>query len=81
MLKTVLWLTILLLVGGGSVTILWQSLNLLLNGELSWDQALLPLVAAVVLVSVVMLLGRSVGRLVQRDDSRPASDQTFGGVQ
>lgn len=66
--RTILWISILLLVGGGSVAILWQSLNLLLNGELSWDKTLLPLVAAVALATVGVLLVRSVERLAQRDE-------------
>lgn len=68
MARTVLWVSILLLVGGGSVAILWHSLNLLLNGELFLDTALLPLTAAVVLTAVAMLLVRSVDRLVKREE-------------
>lgn len=68
MARTILWISILLLVGGGSVAILWQSLNLLLNGELSWDKTLLPLVAAIALATVGVLLVRSVERLAQRDE-------------
>lgn len=68
MARTVLWVSILLLVGGGSVAILWHSLNLLLNGELFLDTALLPLAAAVVLTAVAMLLVRSVDRLVKREE-------------
>ena len=66
--RTILWISILLLVGGGSVAILWQALNLLLNGELSWDKTLLPLVAAIALATVGVLLVRSVERLAQRDE-------------
>jgi len=58
--RTTIWLSILLLVGGGSVAILWQSLNLLVADALSWDNALLPLMAAVVLAVVAVLLVRSV---------------------
>lgn len=68
MARTILWLSILLLVGGGCVAILWQSLNLLLSGELAWRKTLLPVVAAVVLVVVAMLLVRSVKRLTPRDE-------------
>lgn len=67
MARIVLWLSILLLVGGRSVAILWHSFNLLLNGELSLGKAPLPLVAAVVLIAVAMLLVRSVERLAQRN--------------
>jgi len=65
MARTALWLSILLLVGGGSVAILWQSFNLLLNGELSWGKAPLPIVAAVVLAAVAVFLVRSVERLAR----------------
>lgn len=65
MARTALWLSILLLVGGGSVAILWQSLNLFLSGELSWGNAPLPIVAAVVLAAVAVFLVRSVERLAR----------------
>jgi divalent metal cation (Fe/Co/Zn/Cd) transporter len=81
MARTVLWLTILLLIGGGSVTLLWQALNLFLNGELSWGNALLPIVAAVVLVVVGALLLRTVERLTRADTTQLASGKTNGGVK
>jgi uncharacterized membrane protein len=79
MTKMVLWLSLLLLIGGCSVAILWQSLNLLLNGELTWDKAPLPLVAAVVLIAVAMVLMRTVERMSRHDESDKARGTPFGG--